>query len=186
MPLWPGRLTKQTAPKSSQMPNVVTRILRLSNARKALLLEALVCTAAAWVMVRLSPYGFWRSRLGTPLAVNAAQVLGDPIQTTSDPLLTDISWAHARLAQVSRAHFTCLMLAFSARAMLRRRKLPSVLVLGVKLNEKASRAKMGAHAWVVARGIEVVGGDTRDGHTPIAAYRDKSWAGPAATLSSGL
>lgn len=92
--------------------------------------------------------------------------------------LADIAWAHHAIEATFGTRFTCLMLALSARAMLRRRSLSSTLVLGVKRAAPQLKSRLGAHAWVLSEGWEIVGGNTRDGHVPVAAFGDYSAAKP--------
>lgn len=107
------------------------------------------------------------------MSLSSLQVTGIPARRCGRVLLEDVAWAHDLLARRFPRHFTCLMLAISARAMLRRRKAPRLLVLGAKRNRGVPSAPLAAHAWVISEGIEVVGGDTREGHVPVAAYRDR-------------
>lgn len=151
------------------MPNLLNRVWRITIRRKFLLAEAFFCTLTAWAMIRLAPYDSWRPRLGVPVPLSSTPATGAPARNSGQPLLEDIAWAHAVLGRFFGQDLTCLMLAFSARAMLLRRKFQSVLVLGVKRG--GADAKLGAHAWVLSQGYEIVGGETRDGHMPIAAYR---------------
>lgn len=138
--------------------------------RKLILIEALVCTALAWVSVRLTPYDSWRRELGVPVPLAATTISGPPAQSSGAMILTDIAWAHRVISRIFGSRFTCLMLAFSVRSMLRRRGLSSLLVLGAKRRNRPSGDPLGAHAWVLCQGFEMVGGDTRDGHIAIAAY----------------
>lgn len=166
-PLWPGRRRKSTA--CEDMFNLLVRVWRLPLRRKFMLTEAFVCTMAAWAMIKLLPYGAWRSRLGDPMPLNSTRVTGEPARGTGQSQLEDIAWAHAALTRLFAQRFTCLMLAFSAQAMLRRRKFASLVILGVKVRS-GTEERLGAHAWVLSQGIEIVGGETREGHTPVAAY----------------
>lgn len=142
--------------------------------RKIAFIEAFGRSLGAWFLIRLTPYRMWRSRLGTPVPLASATLTGRSARGSGDPVLEDVAWAHAALVRLFGTGFTCLMLAFSARAMLRRRDRPSLLVLGVKRNAEAAATpaadKLAAHAWVVSQGFEVVGGEARQGHMPVAAY----------------
>jgi hypothetical protein len=129
-------------------------------------------TAAAWIMIRLVPYRIWRSRLGTPVPLASSQLRGVAARVSDKEPLKEIAWAHGLLARLFGKQFTCLMLAFSARGMLRRRKMPSLLVLGVKRSPGVTAKRLGAHAWVLSGNFEVVGGDSGGGYAPIAAYSD--------------
>lgn len=141
-------------------------------ARKLLFLETLWRTTSALVLIRLTPYNVWRSQLG--VLVPIPQLLAD-VGATHAPrtrLMDDVAWSHSVAARLFRKHFTCLMLALSARGMLTSRGTPSVLVLGVRLREGklTSVRAMGAHAWIISGGTVLVGEKEMAGHTPVAAY----------------
>jgi hypothetical protein len=155
---------------SRSISSLLVRAWRAPMRRKLMLAEALTCTAAAWALVTVMPYTAWRSRLGEAVPLASASLTGASALAAGCPLLEDIAWAHTVLARLFGGRFTCLMLALSARAMLQRRRLPTLLVLGVRRGPEDG-SKLGAHAWVLSQGIEIVGGDTRSGHTPVAAYR---------------
>jgi hypothetical protein len=151
---------------------MLSRVWRLPIRRKLVLVEALMRTLAAWIMIRLTPYAAWRSKLGRPLPLTSIQVTGVPAHRSGNALLEEVAWAHGWLGRLFPTHFTCLMLAFSARGMLRQRRVSTVLVLGAKRGQGASIEKLVAHAWVLSQGFEIVGGETREGHIPVAAYCD--------------
>jgi Transglutaminase-like superfamily len=154
------------------MENLLRRVWRLPTRRKLVLLEAGASTLAAWAMIRMVPYRLWRAALGVPLALNATPLTGASARSSNERVLGDIAWAHERLARRLGRFFTCLMLAMSARSMLRRRHLSSVLILGVKREGTAAPGAdaLHAHAWVLSQGYEIVGGEQREGHMPVAAY----------------
>jgi hypothetical protein len=65
-------------------------------------------------------------------------------------------------------HSSCLVRALAAQMMLRRRRLPSVLQLGVRAG---AATELSAHAWLKCGDIDVVGVETAAEFTPIAAFR---------------
>lgn len=144
----------------------ILRYRRIPTHRKRVLSEAFFSTLGAWALIRLSPYRFWRSRLGQPLPLTNLTVAGKAAARSDARDLVDIAWAHAALARVFHRYFTCLMLALSAQAMLARRHRSSVLVLGVKRAEA-----LAAHAWVLSDGFDIIGGNAVNGHVAVAAYR---------------
>src|SRR5262249_40737619 len=122
-------------------------------ARRRILIEAFACTLSAWITVRLRPYGSWRDKLGTPVSLIQERTVGPSARVAGVALLRDIAWAHDAVARLCGQHATCLMLAFSARKMLRDRGLPSLLVLGVKRGGAQTAGDvLGAHAWVLCQG----------------------------------
>ena len=66
-------------------------------------------------------------------------------------------------------HSSCLVCALAGRVMLWRRRLPSVLHLGVRTG--APMAELSAHAWLRCGDIDVVGVEIAADYTPIVAFR---------------
>lgn len=134
---------------------------------KLLVLEAFVRSSMAWVMVRMVPYRWWKSRLGVPVSVDVRL----PLSPENLAAARAVSRAHAFLSRRASGVFTCLMLALSARAMLSARGVPHVLVLGVKLDKSGAAQTLAAHAWIVCgNSMFVVGGDQKGSYSPVAAY----------------
>ncbi len=61
---------------------------------------------------------------------------------------------------VSRANKTaiwkniCLVKSFAARFMLQRRRIPSIMYLGLQINKEGEK-KLNAHAWLIADDIVI-------------------------------
>lgn len=161
------------------MNNFVVRFWRLSLRRKRVLAEAFANTALAWIMIKFVPYSIWRRRLGQPVPLVNIPSTNSDFKPINDGKLRDIAWAHAVLTQKFGSHFTCLMLGFSARAMLRRRKYKSVLVLGVGRGDEGMKNALGAHAWVVHRDFDIAGGQTPKDYSAVAAFVDRGTPAPA-------
>lgn len=62
-------------------------------------------------------------------------------------------------------HSTCLTRACAGRLMLARRRIPSMIVIGV-----TSGGKTRAHAWLVSEGGMVCGGREASSFTPLAVF----------------
>jgi hypothetical protein len=151
------------------MSDLFGRPWPMSMRRKALFLEALFYTFLAWAMVRLTPYTLWRSQLGRSTPLPPAANGGGSLSLRPSPV-QDVAWAHARLEEMFGQRFTCLMLALSASWMLRRRKLPSTLILGTRRSPGQGPRLLGAHAWVLSGGFEVVGALGGKDYVPVAAF----------------
>ncbi|MEM9571910.1 MAG: lasso peptide biosynthesis B2 protein [Pseudomonadota bacterium] len=155
------------------MWNAITVFVRMSWRRKRLLWEAFVNTFTAWIMVRLLPYRIWKRWLGHPVSLDVIPLEIVVPGPADGIMLADIAWAHKRLGQVSKGVFTCLMLGFSARAMLRRRGIESILVLGAGRNGDGGNRQLGAHAWVIHKTFDIAGGGERNEYSPVAAFGPK-------------
>lgn len=66
----------------------------------------------------------------------------------------DVGWAVTRIAAYFPQSAKCLAQALTARAMLRRRGVGSIMHVGVARSEEAA---FEAHAWLEAGGVEVTG-----------------------------
>ena len=135
--------------------------------RKLLYGEAVARLVGAWVVIKLVPYKVWRSMLGQPKSISTSDVLTE----TSAQIAFDIATLHGVLLRVFGTRFTCLMLALSARGMLKLRGVPSELILGVNRNSTNQTAlKLGAHAWVTSGNVKIIGHETSDKFITVAAY----------------
>ena len=151
------------------MYRLLTKFLGLSWSKRILLAEAFVKACVALVMVRLVPYSVWRKWLGNPVSIpKQSEQISKQISNECAEL-TDIVWAFSALYRHAR-FFTCLMLGFSARSVLHRRRLRGILVLGVDREETKLAPKLLAHAWVVYHGHDIAGGELKDKYTAVAAY----------------
>lgn len=138
--------------------------LRRSWHERALFLEA-----CAWL--------FWSRGLILCLPFHAyAKRLGRP-QTESIPALCDeqqrivrqVKWAVQTAVRYSPVRFVCLPQAMAAKWMLRRRRVPATLYLGL---QQSGNAPMQAHAWLRAGECLVTGGRESRTHRAIATFAD--------------
>lgn len=152
------------------MKHFLTKLLQLPVRRKLILIEALLGSLAALVMIRVLPYGIWRRRLGhqVPIKTVPSEVSRPSASDTED--VQDIAWAHTILRNRLGKHFTCLMLGMSARNMLGRRDLAGLLVLGVNRKSGDNNNGLGAHAWVVHERTDITGGEVSEDYAVVAAY----------------
>jgi hypothetical protein len=127
--------------------------------------EAVVALTAAEAMLRVLPFA------------TVARIAGVTIEASSDN--HGSRTADAGAASVGRAiraagarlpwHTTCLVRALGGRLMLRRRRIPSTLILGVRREPDALQA----HAWLTVSDGIVCGGEEAINYRPLAALRDR-------------
>ena len=148
---------------------VIRRAASVPFTRQLMYGEAVARLIGAWVLVRLVPYRLWRGVLGQLGDSNPNAISND----ASAEIAVHIASLHFVLHRIFGTRFTCLMLALSARGMLKARGVPSRLVLGVnrKPTERAA-SKLGAHAWVTCGDIEIIGHEGNDTFIPVAEYYD--------------
>ncbi len=136
---------------------------------RAQVAEAITALIFARLIVAKVPLAKWRSTLGRRID---GPHLPDPSQD-AEPLPANL--AARRLARaVGRGaarlpgETRCLARALALHAMLRRRRIGAILLIGVRL-----RAERGGlddlHAWIL-RGGEVLIGGGESGHVPLVGF----------------
>ena len=145
------------------------KFAQLSYRKKCMMVEAYTRAFVALIMIRLLPYSFWRRWLGKSVPLRTVPNEIEAPDPTVHQELGDIYWTYEVLARHA-SYLTCLMLGFSARALMRRRGLPSILVLGVERESAQSNPNLNAHAWVVHQAFDIAGGAQKSGYTAVAAY----------------
>ena len=151
------------------MIRFVTRFVKLGS-RRQILIEALIRTSFAWVMIKSLPYSVWKRWLGTAVPIDTLPTELSRPDRSADCLLVDINWAHDAIERRMGSVFTCLMLAFSSRAMLRSRGQLGVLVLGLDRGGQKLKFDLRAHAWVVSGETVISGGGSFKSHHAVAAF----------------
>lgn len=128
------------------------------------LAEAVLCLGAARLFL-LVPFRWLIRLIGRPQAGAScpAAVLGIDESSTASAVRRAILRVAERLPWQS----SCLVRALAGRMMLTRRRLPSVLQLGVRAGHAT---ELSAHAWLKCGEIDVVGVETAAEFTPIAAF----------------
>lgn len=125
--------------------------------------EALIWLAFARLTVTLLPFSLAARLFGlTEYRQGIAE--GD-----AAPAADDIAWAIAAAAPRTPWPSTCLVRALAGAAMLRRRRLSGVVILGVARNAQAGKG-MKAHAWLSSGATILTGADLHESYTPVATF----------------
>ncbi|MFY8106631.1 MAG: lasso peptide biosynthesis B2 protein [Elstera sp.] len=144
------------------MSNTLHRAPRWQH--RARVLEALALLSLAWLAVRLLPFRViapWLGQLHPPHAV-LPESIGTGETQQAMAVKAALRAAMRRLPWTS----TCLMQSLAGRLMLGRRGVPSLVRLGVARGNAPERA----HAWLIASGIDVSGGESAADFTPISDF----------------
>lgn len=140
--------------------------VRLSAPQKFLVFEASLFLFASMLLVKFVPVRYWSRFLGTKTA-------GNPLEETfrcPDTAL-EVSQAIHRVNRGFRGRFTCLMLAVAGKAMLNRRGVPNILLLGARTVHDTKRGLcMEAHAWLRCGSTILLGGEVHDRFTVVAQF----------------
>ncbi|MDN5939475.1 MAG: lasso peptide biosynthesis B2 protein [Salinisphaera sp.] len=134
------------------------QMVRLPARRKLLLLEA--GTRLLWwrLLLALLPFRRIARRLERPRTGGC-----QPARAAADSgRAQDIGWAIAAAARNGPWPMHCLPQALAATAMLRARAIPATLYIGANPSQQG----FAGHAWVVAAGVYVCGGQA-SAHMPV-------------------
>lgn len=108
--------------------------------------------------------------MGTAVPIDTLPTELSRPDLSADSLLIDIDWAHDAIERRMGSVFTCLMLGFSSRAMVRSRGQLGILVLGLDRGSQKLKFDLRAHAWVVSGETVISGGGSFRNHRAVAAF----------------
>lgn len=138
--------------------------LRLPVATQILALEAALALLQAWLLVRYVPMRYWNRSLGTMP------------ESPPTPVEHERSGLHRKAQRVARIvrkvacrlpfRSSCLSQAMAAQWILRRRRIQSQLIIGVRRG-KTSEAAAEFHAWLMAAGKCVIGMGEVETYSPF-------------------
>ncbi len=93
----------------------------------------------------------------------------------SDELLRRVRWAIGAVSRRAPWRCKCLEQGIAAKMMLRARRIPNTLYMGVARREGAAAVE--AHAWLRAGTMIVTGGEGHEQFTVVSSYADGAPAG---------
>lgn len=126
-----------------------------------LLVEALICLAAASVAVRLLPFrkvAALASRRRLSDEAISADAHGQEVSR--------VRWAVTAVASRVPWRAVCFQKALAAQFLLRRRRLPAMLHYGIRNQDEGLRA----HVWVTSNDLPVVGSEVANEYTCVAIF----------------
>ena len=128
----------------------------------------------AWLLLGLSA-----AAIRVVPFVRLAPVLGRPVEPGTKPLPTTAA-QHARARFIRRSieravhlapfRSNCLPQALVCSVLCRWLGVPALASLGVRLDEHEADEPMKAHAWVIAGGFPIVGGQQQGGFTAVVSF----------------
>ena len=131
---------------------------------RLLALEALGWLCWARLLLISVPFRWITPHLGRQMAETPL-----PMNDRERPIAMRISWAVGAAERHAPIDLVCLPQAMAAKWMLRRRRLPSTLYLGLRGGEKAG---LTAHAWLRVGDKILTGRAEAKGHQVIASFSD--------------
>ena len=138
--------------RSNRRP--LRRFAQVDNRRRALVVEAVICLLLSRLALIFIPFPHLARRLGTFVPPSDLRVSPTPSSQENVRTAEDIGWAVTRAARHVPFKAVCLPQAMTARVMLMRRGVSSVLHFGAG---KGEEKPLEAHAWLDAAGVEVTG-----------------------------
>ena len=138
--------------RSNRRP--LRRFAQIDNRRRALVIEAVICLLLSRLALIFIPFPHLARRLGTFVPPSDLRVSPAPSSQENVRTAEDIGWAVTRAARHVPFKAVCLPQAMTARVMLMRRGVSSVLHFGAG---KGEEKPLEAHAWLDAAGVEVTG-----------------------------
>ena len=143
----------------------MSRLLKfwgLSGADRWLLIEAMGWLCWAKTLLWIAPFRYIAPRLGDRMRESPFDMA-----EAQSKLAASVSWGVRTVARHVPFGFVCLPQAMAAKWMLRRRRLPSTLYLGVRVGESI---KMTAHAWLRAGDKILTGRAGSLNHQVVASF----------------
>lgn len=140
------------------------KFFALSGADRLLLIEAFYWLGVMRVAIGLVPFRQTAAWLG--LKEGAVAAAGEPAQAVR---AERIGWAVRAMARRTPWHSACLCQALAGAAMLRRRKLPLTLSLGVA-KQSASLQDLSAHAWLRHGDLILTGAGGYEQFTVVSTF----------------
>jgi len=146
--------------------NRLARFMRCSKPDRRLLIEALALLCCARLLIRVVPFRWIAPHLGRPMAESPADV-GD----AQRQLALRVAWAVQAVARSVPLGFVCMPQAVAAKWMLRRRRLPSTLYLGLQRQKECGTT---AHAWLRVGDMILTGRRESSIHTVVATFAEET------------
>ena len=132
--------------------------------------------AEAWLLLGLSrsliffrPFRKLLPLLGKQISQSEAEQSASEL-VASEGLLKIIQISILRAARRSPWRTKCFEQALTARMMLRRRHIKSVIFFGVNINSEKKDKKMTAHAWLICSDFVVTGGRNNNAYAVVGRF----------------
>lgn len=134
-----------------------------------LFIEAWFFLAIARILIFWIPFRKLLPLIGQQVSQDEAEIETSN-QVASSDLLELISISIRRACRRSPWRTKCFEQALSARMMLRRRGIKSIIYFGVRKSISNQKEKLEAHAWLVCSGVVVTGGENNNTFTIVGRF----------------
>ena len=149
---------------------MATRLLKKRPAREyCFFAEAWILLALSRSLIYFMPFRKLLPLLGKQVTQpEANHAASEPV--ASEDLLKTIQISILRAARRSPWRTMCFEQAITARMMLRRRNIKSVIFFGVNINSEKQDEKMTAHAWLICSDFTVTGGKNNNQFAVVGRF----------------
>nr|WP_321356422.1 lasso peptide biosynthesis B2 protein [uncultured Draconibacterium sp.] len=147
----------------------LSEIPKYSISEYSLFAEAWLLLAASRSLIFFRPF----RKLLPLLGVSVNQQFAEKAATEHVAVhvfLKQIQYSILRASRRSPWRTMCFEQALTARIMLSRRKIKSVIFFGVNIDNENSNKKMTAHAWLICSGFTVTGGKNNEIYTVVGRF----------------
>jgi hypothetical protein len=134
-----------------------------------LFIEAWFFLAVARILILWIPFRKLLPLLGRQVSQEEAEIVGSNRVASSD-LLELIRISIRRACRRSPWRTKCFEQALSARMMLRRRGIKSIIYFGVRKSISDQKETLEAHAWLVCSEVVVTGGENNSIFTIVGCF----------------
>ena len=144
-----------------------TKLRERSGVERQLLVAAILWLGVARAAILTIPFR-WTTRLFalSPAGVDAAT--GQPSPELRE-VARHISWALSTAAARTPWHSTCLVQALAGAVILRCRRMPATIAMGVA-RSSVEQGSLEAHAWLSCHGIILTGEPGHEKYHVVARY----------------
>lgn len=150
-----------------QLVSPITKFFRQPDRKKRAFFEAAIRLCFAQILVSILPYSWWSQTLGT-----LVQTHSDIEQPTSDSTsVQTVSWAIETASRYLPWSPVCLPRAMAMKWMLGRRRVNSVLCIGILINALKLDKDANLHAWLTVGPNTVSGADADGDFKLVAQFR---------------
>lgn len=129
---------------------------------KLMTLEAVVLMAFCRFSILFFPFRHVAAKMGTPMVETPEEILED-----KQVYAKEICWLIEKSSRYTPWESKCLVKALTALMMLKKRKIPCTLYLGMA---KDKSNKLSAHAWLRCGKAILLGDYERTGFTTVAYF----------------
>lgn len=134
-----------------------------------LFIEAWFFLAIARTLIFWMPFRKLLPLLGRQVSQEEAEIAASN-QVASNDLLELIRISIRRACRRSPWRTKCFEQALSARMMLRRRGIKSIVHFGVRKSIPNQKEALEAHAWLISSGVIVIGGENNNTFTIVGRF----------------